>query len=49
MRSLIIEVTNGRLPRLPKFVAIFSVKIIRMFFNFKSFPNKARGVVRGRG
>jgi hypothetical protein len=42
-----IKVMNGRLPRLAKFVAIFTIKIIRMFFNFKSFLNEARGVVRG--
>jgi hypothetical protein len=42
-----IKVMNGGLPRLAKFVAIFVIKIIRMFFNFKSFTNEARRVIRG--
>jgi hypothetical protein len=32
-----MKVMNGGLPGLAKFVAIFTIKIIRMFFNFKSF------------
>jgi hypothetical protein len=45
--SLLIKVVNGGFPRLAKFVAIFAIKIIRMFFYFKSFPNESSGVVRG--
>jgi hypothetical protein len=40
-------VVNGGFPRLAKFVAIFAIKIIRMFFYFKSFSNEPSGVVRG--
>jgi hypothetical protein len=47
MRSLIIKMMNGRFPRLAKLVLVFAIKIIRMFFNYKSFPNEARGVVWG--
>jgi hypothetical protein len=32
-----------------KFVAILTIEIIRMFFNFDGFPNKVRGVIRGEG
>jgi hypothetical protein len=42
-----IKVMNGGFPGLAQFVAIFVIKVIRVFFNFKSFPNKARGVMRG--
>jgi hypothetical protein len=41
------ELVNGGFPRLAKFVAIFAIKIIRMFFYFKSFPNELSGVIRG--
>jgi hypothetical protein len=40
---------NGGLPGLAKLVVILAIEIIRMFFNFDSFPNEARGVIRGRG
>jgi hypothetical protein len=42
-----IKVMNGGLPRLAMFVAIFAIKIIGMFLIFESFPNEARGVMRG--
>jgi hypothetical protein len=45
--SLLIKVVNGGVPRLAKFVVIFAIKIIRMFFYFKSFPNESSGVVWG--
>jgi hypothetical protein len=46
---MMIKVTNGGLPGLAKFVAIFAIEIIRMFFNFESLSNEMRGVMRGRG
>jgi hypothetical protein len=42
-----IKVMNGGILKLAKFVVIFAIKIIRMFFNFKRFLNEARGVMRG--
>jgi hypothetical protein len=42
-----VKVMNGGLPRLAKFVAIFAIEVIRMFFNFKGFTNEMRGVMRG--
>jgi hypothetical protein len=42
-----IQVVNGGLPRLAKFVAMFAIEVIRMFFNFESFLNEVRGVMRG--
>jgi hypothetical protein len=41
-----IQVVNGYLSRLAKFVAMFAIEVIRMFFNFESFPNEMRGVMR---
>jgi hypothetical protein len=38
---------NGGLPRLTKFLAIFTIKIIMMFFIFQHFSNDARGVIWG--
>jgi hypothetical protein len=40
---------NGGLPGLAKFVAIFAVKVVRMFFDFEGFSNETRGVMRGWG
>jgi len=45
----VIKVMNGGLPGLTKFVVIFAIEMIRMFFNFQSFMNEARGVMRGKG
>jgi hypothetical protein len=47
--SLIVEVMNGGFPRLTKFVAIFAIKMIRMFFYFKSLSNEPIDVVREGG
>ena len=48
-KGLLTKVMNGGIPRLAKFVSIFMIKIILMFFNFKRFSNDARCVIRGRG
>jgi len=42
-----IKQVNGGFPRLAKFVAIFAIEIIRMFFYFESFSNETRGVMQG--
>jgi hypothetical protein len=44
-----IQMMNGGLARLAKFVSIFAIEIITMFFNFQSFSNETRGVMRGGG
>ena len=44
---IMIKVVNGGFPRLAQLVAIFTVEIIRMFFDFKGFPNETRGVMWG--
>jgi hypothetical protein len=33
-----IKVMNGRLPELVKLVAIFTIKVIGIFFDFEGFP-----------
>jgi hypothetical protein len=40
---------DSEFPRLVKFIAIISIKIIRMFFNLERFSNDMRGVIRCRG
>jgi hypothetical protein len=47
--GLMVKVMDGRFPRMAKFVAIFSVKVIRMFFDFKGFSNETKEVMRGCG
>jgi hypothetical protein len=42
-----VKVMNGGLPGLAKFVDIFAIKVIRMFFDFKGFLNEMGGVMRG--
>jgi hypothetical protein len=44
---VMVKVANGGFPRLAQLVAIFTVEIIRMFFDFKGFPNETRGVMWG--
>jgi hypothetical protein len=34
------KVMNGRLPGLAKLLAIFTTKVIGIFFNFEGFPNE---------
>jgi hypothetical protein len=31
-----VKMMNGGFPRVAKFVAIFAVKVVRMFFNFRA-------------
>jgi hypothetical protein len=38
---------NDEFPRLAKFVAVFMVEVIRMFFDFKGFSNEVRRIMRG--
>jgi hypothetical protein len=40
-----IKVVNGGFSILAKFVVIFVIKIIRMFFYFKCFSNELRRVM----
>jgi hypothetical protein len=44
-----VKMMNGGLPGLAQFVAIFVIKVIMMFFNFKGFLNDMGGVMRGKG
>ena len=44
---MMVKVVNGGFPRLAQLVTIFIVEIIRMFFDFKGFSNKTRGVMWG--
>jgi len=41
-----INTMNSGFPRLSKFVAIFVIKIVSMFFNFQCLSNDMSGVIR---
>jgi hypothetical protein len=45
--GLMVKVLNGGLPIMVKFVVIFTVKVIGMFFNFDGFPNETGGIMMG--
>lgn len=40
---------NDRFPGLAKFIPVFMVKIVRMFFDFESFAYDSRSVIGCRG
>ena len=39
-----VKVMNGGFPRVAKFVSIFTVKFVRIVFDFHGFSNEAGGV-----
>jgi len=46
--GLMVKVMNGGFPRVAKFVSIFTVKFVRIVFDFHGFSNETGGVMRGR-
>jgi hypothetical protein len=44
-----VKVMNGGFPGLAQLIAIFTVEVVRVFFDFQGFVNESGGVMRGRG